>query len=937
MPTPKGQPAETDHPSSDPRQRCVERLQELLAMPAHQRWATQVVDAQGIPTYPHEKAKTKTGKFHTPLQAKYVEAHVQGRRTIGLLSDGHGSTCKFGAIDLDTPRDGETLQAALSLVASLQAAASERGLNTFCTFSGGRGFHLVLPLAFPTPWTVVHRALRRVARDVGYEPAELFPTAGKCLKLPCGVHGSTGAWSVVLPNLSEWREDQLSALGADIEQGLAAAKAGQPHQPNWDQQAALLEAVRFCDPQALEQAAGESTVPDLELLPVGEHPQCITALLTQGPRPEQDLNHENLNLARYCAQRGLEDAEALELAEKLWEQTPEGYSKKTLEASLKNFQQSFTRSQEQDSTYLFRCSDMAAGGPEQARKLVALGRCQGEACPCWPWGPGRPETGRDVSGSKAHHSRPHQGSDRKAKFSTPSEGGDEDLGQRHGRTLWRALQAVYTEGLELRLSLVLAAAERLPTDPHPNRDPQEVTQADVLAERELLASVLDPASAEAVMKAAALLSPAAFNACSTEPWDAWASSLAAVGGVLDDTWRAHLERLSDTALRVQAEALGSQLIEDSYKPAIGPADALVQAANAVAQLQRTATPDLAPAEDHLESLLTDLLNPAPPQIPVSHAGLRKVLGGGFRQGQLVAAGGPPGSGKTTWALQVADEAAAAGVPVLFLSMEMTRTQLMQASLSRLSEIDGRDLAKGLAAGSSEARRLNAVVPTYQKLSERLYLVEGGQQHTPGRLQALVGQIRHQQELPPDAPLLVVCDYLQLMALGAEGEGTMPETLRVGALATSLKQLARSAQCTVIALSDVTKEAMREAESGGRIGPGVFRDSARVLHACDTALVVQSGTLPGNKSRPEQNLLEAALQEPLPEDRRKLLEGGLRQLVHPGDTYSRLTVMKNRGGQSGGDVWSIYRRHLSQYLPCLPGEANPDDLKALEKLGGRRGF
>ena len=88
---------------------------------------------------------------------------------------------------------------------------------------------------------------------------------------------------------------------------------------------------------------------------------------------------------------------------------------------------------------------------------------------------------------------------------------------------------------------------------------------------------------------------------------------------------------------------------------------------------------------------------------------------------------------------------------------------------------------------------------------------------------------------------------------------------------------------MVALSDVTKEALREAEAGGRIGPGVFRDSARVLHACDTALVVQSGTVPSKNGKAAKNLLELALAEPgLPDE----------------------------------------RRHLSQSLPCLQGEADP---------------
>ena len=904
-------------------------------MPENQRYAVQHLDGEE-PRYPHATVPNRRGaRLLAHLVPKDLADHVAGRKTLGLLADGHGGMARYGALDLDMPRDGESWLELLQLLAALQAAAMERGLQTFCTFSGRRGLHLVLPLQRPMAWSVLHRCLRRLARDAGYEPAEMFPTKGKCLKLPLGVHGATGAWSVVLPDVAGMSPEALAAMASDLEAALQAAAAGEPLVPDWEQQASLLEAVRFSDPQAVEDAAGESTVPDLELLEPGEHPACITALLEQGPRQEHVLNGENLNLARYAAQRELEQEEAEALATQLWESTPEGFSRKDLGASLKNFRGSYERAQEGDSPYLFRCSDMAAGGPEQARKLVAHGRCQGEACPCWPWGSGRPGTAAATPGPVS------QLTDRswKGAFPTPAQqappsaaaGPDEDPGERLGRRLWRALQHVHAEGQELRLSLVLAAAEGLPEDPHPSRPAHQVAMADVLAERELLAAALHPEHGAAVMLAAALLSPAGFNACTTAPWEDWAATVATAEPVPEATWRAHLDRLADTALRTAAGALGEQLTGDSYQAQLGPADALATAALGVAQLQRAATPDLAPADDHLEGLVAELLNTAPPRIPVAHPGLRQVLGGGFRQGQLVAAGGPPGSGKTTVALQWADEAAAAGVPALVVSLEMTRSQLMQASLSRMSGLDGRDLAKGLKPDSPEARRLATVLPAYRELAQRLYLVEGGPQHTPGRLQALVGQVRHQQGLLPDAPLLLVVDYLQLMSLGAEGEAAMPETLRVGALATAMKQLARATQCTVVALSDVTKEALREAEAGGRIGPGVFRDSARVLHACDTALVVQSGTVPAQKDRPARNLLELALQDAaLPQQRREQLEGALRDLAHPGDTYSRLTVLKNRGGQSGGEVWSLYRRHLSQYLPCLPGEA-PADLAQL--LGG----
>ena len=146
---------------------------------------------------------------------------------------------------------------------------------------------------------------------------------------------------------------------------------------------------------------------------------------------------------------------------------------------------------------------------------------------------------------------------------------------------------------------------------------------------------------------------------------------------------------------------------------------------------------------------------------------------------------------------------------------------------------------------------------------------------------------------------------------------------MGALASALKGLARATGSAVLALSDITKQAMEEAEKGGRIGPGVFRDSGRILHAADTALVIQSGSVPpqpgknGQKPKPARNLLEMALEEAgLSPGRRRQLEEVDRPLEHKGDTIARWTVIKNRGGQAGGEVWSLYRRHLHTYLPLL---------------------
>jgi replicative DNA helicase len=931
-----------------------EQLLRLLAWPEEQRWATQV---DGENSYPHRPR---------PLRPADLDRHLQGLQTVALVPDGHGSLCRYGAVDLDLPRDGDTLEELLELLASLQQAAASRDIPTLGIFSGRRGFHLVVPTAAPVTWSVMHRAIRRVCRDVGLEPAELFPHKGKALKLPGGRHRISGAWSVVLPDLSDPatpRRPLLKALEAHLKAAGATPTEEPPEPCSWPTQAALLASFRPAGPQQLEEAAGEASSPDLDLLPEGTDPLCIQTRLEKGPASratygkalavDQTLHGENLLLASYCSQRGLPENQAEDMAATLYDRAPDGFTTKTPTSAAKDFRKALEDCADPSRALLFRCSNAVAGGPREAQSLVAVGLCAGEACPCWPWGKTSTDILRHPEDVPGHPGDvPGRPEGRKQRFPETSQdmswtrasSPEDQEGTLHGRRLWQAIQAVQTAGREVTPSLVLAAAEGI--EPLPGY-PRPTALADQMAELEFLSGCLALGGTQ--LLAGVALHPSAFGCPSTQDWEAWIQLLLDHPETSPDVWAAHLERLADIATRAQTRALASGLAVEAFILEKQPADTLAAASQQVATLLRTVSPDLQPVRDQMEQVLGELVDTAAPRIPVFHPGLARVLGGGLRPGQLVTAGGPPGCGKTTLALQLADHAAAAGIPALFLSLEMTRTQLVQASLSRLAGLDAQTMAQALSMASGGngkapqkqvAAAEQALASYLQTMAENLYLVEGGPQHTPGRLQALVGQIRHQKGLPDSHPVLVVVDYLQLLTLGAEGEANIREDLRVGSLASSMKGLARATGSAVLALSDITKQAMEEAERGGRIGPGVFRDSGRILHAADTALVVQSGSVPaqpgknGQKGRPARNLLELALEEPgLPPSYRKQLEEVDRPLEHKGDTIARWTVLKNRGGQAGGEVWSLYRRHLSTYLPLLKEDQLPTGHQQ-ETSGGR---
>ena len=894
-----------DQPTADYGQ----ELRRLFCWPlAQQRYGLQV---PGENAYPLQKAA---------LTNKRLDQHLAGEQTVSLLLVSQERETKLGAIDVDIPRDAADLAGALGVVVRLAAAASARGLRTMVEFSGRRGFHLLVPCQ-PVSALAMRKALEVIARDAEFQAEETFPAAhlplgkrggeGKTLKLPGGLHQISKQRSWIWPGHLD-SQDALRDAQDRLERALNPAEVQTGAEdleraPGAAEQASWLSQFQPNSASAIEEAAGALTIPDLSL--VGGHPQCIENLLVKGCPEEWELHQANGVLARYCHQAQVDDPEAL--AAQLFEATlAAGHrTTKTQGAALKDFRQWLRACEQHEGTETalpFRCSTVVGGGPKEA---AACDRCAGESCPAWPW---IDTSAREEKFQSAPNDLVH------------TRSADGSL---LARRLWIGIQNVLLAGGEIRLSTTLAAAP----EPDEVRGPSRTTdRADELAELEFLAHLLqNPAEAGALL-AGLELPPEAFSGRSKADWEPWAEGLLATTPCDRSTWIEHRNRLVDRASRTLALELGRTLLADADDLARQPADALTAAVDHGAQLLKHADPELQPMREHAPALLAEMLRTDSPAIPLKHPGLARVFGGGLRPGRMVVIGGPPGSGKTTLSLQVADDAAAAGFPVVFVSHEMSQGQLLASSLSRLSGIDGRALQRRPPQpGSPEAEALQAAVQIYMaEIAPRLFLLDGGHQHTPGKIRAMVGQVRRQLQLADDHPCLVVVDYLQLSPAGLDGEASMPEPLRVGSIATSLKQLARATGASVWALASVTKETFDQAASGERFGSGVFADSARILHGADTALALQSGLIHkakrgrggdgGDANQGPRNLLEHALAQPgLSPQWREQLQGADQPLNHAGSTYCRLDVIKNRGGQSGQSVWALYHRHLSEFQPVLP--------------------
>ncbi len=139
----------------------------------------------------------------------------------------------------------------------------------------------------------------------------------------------------------------------------------------------------------------------------------------------------------------------------------------------------------------------------------------------------------------------------------------------------------------------------------------------------------------------------------------------------------------------------------------------------------------------------------PDTVPSGFASLDRLLGGGFRQQDLIALGGDVGSGKSALACGFALRAALAGYRVAYCSGEMDENRLLERALAIEAQVQVDEIRSGDLSDSARA----AVGAAAVRLRD-----------LPIRIHPLLGQRFHEALAPAweDSPKLVVVDYLQLL-------------------------------------------------------------------------------------------------------------------------------------------------------------------------------
>jgi replicative DNA helicase len=168
---------------------------------------------------------------------------------------------------------------------------------------------------------------------------------------------------------------------------------------------------------------------------------------------------------------------------------------------------------------------------------------------------------------------------------------------------------------------------------------------------------------------------------------------------------------------------------------------------------------------------------------------------GFFPGEMIVIGARPSMGKTSLALNMALNAALAGTGVLFISLEMSVSQLRNRALCMLAGLSLSEVRHNPELDREKREALFEAAERYEKVNPPLFITNAG--HTPAEQTALLKQYRRRRKIG-----LLVIDYFQLMLTEHKEQNIRHMATE---LSRSVKRMAQGEDVPVILASQLSPE------------------------------------------------------------------------------------------------------------------------------------
>jgi len=167
---------------------------------------------------------------------------------------------------------------------------------------------------------------------------------------------------------------------------------------------------------------------------------------------------------------------------------------------------------------------------------------------------------------------------------------------------------------------------------------------------------------------------------------------------------------------------------------------------------------------------------------------------GLEPGNLIILAARPSMGKTSLALNIAQNVSRQGKTAAVFSLEMSRQQLLDRVVAGVLGAESWKLKKGKLSDDEFAR----LTPLFDSLKEHPLYIDDDSDATLVNLRSKA----RRQQLKHGLDLLVV-DYLQLIEV-TDRMASENRTQQVTVISRSLKTLARELHCPIIALSQLSR-------------------------------------------------------------------------------------------------------------------------------------
>jgi replicative DNA helicase len=216
------------------------------------------------------------------------------------------------------------------------------------------------------------------------------------------------------------------------------------------------------------------------------------------------------------------------------------------------------------------------------------------------------------------------------------------------------------------------------------------------------------------------------------------------------------------------------------------------------------------------------------------------LTGGLHPSEFVVLAARPSMGKTALATNIAENVAIESrVPVLFVSLEMSRLELAQRLLCSQGSIDGRKFRNGFISSAEREKLIEAS----GKLSQSPLFIDDTPSRTVTEIAACARRLKRKEKLG-----LVVVDYLQLIQ---PDDPRDPRQEQVAKMARRLKALARELQIPIMVLAQLNRQVEASGREEHRPRLSHLRESGAIEQDADVVMFVHREEYYHTKEKAEE--------------------------------------------------------------------------------------